>query len=311
MSELPITLLELNTVVHVLCVLLTYTYWRHKPMDIRYPVVLHLDAKLAADIYFSFDGAPSGSTKESSEDAPAPPDAASGLETRHGALRTEDEKSASATPNVSPDLEKQDYTLHTEAVAPDTESCEAVQKAVLTPTGVDSISFWSHYSAFAEKPSDLGLPEKLPLQPLCSRARMLKREGSLRLEADREQRFWGFFVFFAMSYGAAHATAWSAHLPTSTEQLLWRISAVALVAGPLLFAFTGQGLIWIEAVEGKIARKLVTVCFKPLVTIAAFAVTLLIIFSRCFVVVEAFISLRSLPVGAFDVVPWANYWPHL
>ncbi|KAI5850913.1 hypothetical protein BZA05DRAFT_52793 [Tricharina praecox] len=37
---------------------------------------------------------------------------------------------------------------------------------------------------------------------------------------------------------------------------------------------------------------------------------LFILAARFFVVVESFISLRSLPKGSFDVVPWSNYWPH-
>jgi predicted ABC-type sugar transport system permease subunit len=34
------------------------------------------------------------------------------------------------------------------------------------------------------------------------------------------------------------------------------------------------------------------------------------IFARSFLVVESFISLRSLPKGSFKTVPWSNYWPH-
>lgn len=39
-------------------------------------------------------------------------------------------------------------------------------------------------------------------------------------------------------------------------------------------------------------------------------VSLSYIFSRVYLVVEAFISLRSLPKGAFETVRWMDYWPH-
>ena len=34
------------------------------------------------------------------------------------------------------------------------------------------------------------------------------------------------------------------------------------------------------------------------------------IFARVYLVVEAFISLRSPPKGAFETVRWMDYWPH-
>jgi hypothetical protein len=34
-------------------------------------------------------------------------------------------------------------------------------------------------------------------------------------------------------------------------------------------------------------------------------------FARLFIVVEAFISIRSLPIGSFKTVNWLEYWPHV
>jgi hypothetical protein len=38
---------------------------------------------------------------------------------------------------------------------------------------------------------------------------------------------------------------------------------------------------------------------------------MLYVLSRLFIPLEAFISIRSLPVGAFETVAWAEYWPHV
>jgi hypothetical protein len=40
-------------------------------------------------------------------------------------------------------------------------------------------------------------------------------------------------------------------------------------------------------------------------------VILLFVGARLYLVVEAFISVRALPIGVFVTVPWANYIPHL
>lgn len=35
------------------------------------------------------------------------------------------------------------------------------------------------------------------------------------------------------------------------------------------------------------------------------------VFARLFIVVEAFILVRSLPIGSFETVCWVEYWPHV
>ena len=39
-SRLPVTLLELNTIGHVLCALMMYAFWFKKPLDIHDPIVI-------------------------------------------------------------------------------------------------------------------------------------------------------------------------------------------------------------------------------------------------------------------------------
>jgi len=45
----------------------------------------------------------------------------------------------------------------------------------------------------------------------------------------------------------------------------------------------------------------------------AVAILMLLVYSfaRLFLVTEAFISIRSLPVGAYDTVTWVNVLPHV
>ncbi|KAF8242191.1 hypothetical protein K440DRAFT_566040, partial [Wilcoxina mikolae CBS 423.85] len=41
-AHLPIPLLELHTIMHVLCAVPMYIFWWHKPLDVRYPIFLNL-----------------------------------------------------------------------------------------------------------------------------------------------------------------------------------------------------------------------------------------------------------------------------
>lgn len=102
-------------------------------------------------------------------------------------------------------------------------------------------------------------------------------------------------------YGGIHLIAWNAHFPSTVEQIMWRFSACIVASSA--FLFWGWPLVvtfmWPEHEE--------PFWFLPL-----FVISLLVYTSaRLFLVLEAFISIRSLPVGAYDTVNWVNFFPHI
>ena len=102
-------------------------------------------------------------------------------------------------------------------------------------------------------------------------------------------------------YGGAHALAWNAHFPSNVEKLLWRVAS-CIVAGEgfilLLCLWRGSNL------ENNDRS------FTTLVN-AVFILLVPYLFGRLFLITEAFIGVRSLPVGAYDSVTWINFWPHI
>ena len=62
---LPLPLLELHTIMHVLCAVSMYWFWWDKPLDVRYPIILDLQ-QLAEEIYSSL--------KVRDDDRPLPPE---------------------------------------------------------------------------------------------------------------------------------------------------------------------------------------------------------------------------------------------
>jgi len=112
---------------------------------------------------------------------------------------------------------------------------------------------------------------------------------------------YGFFILAILSglYGAVHALAWNSHFPSYPEETLWRASVTIVAAG----GFGVWWVVWISEAETNplfFAFYLVF-CLCPVVWI----------FARVFIVLEAFISVRSLPVGAYDTVTWAYFLPHI
>lgn len=129
------------------------------------------------------------------------------------------------------------------------------------------------------------------------------------------------FVLAALVYGGLHALAWFAHFNTSTEQLLWRISA-SMIMGGLLVAFCLLALTKLLMSVGALTwghikyrlrsdrnswRK-VGICIT-LLTIPVIAIVYTL--ARVYLVVECFISLAHLPAGVYDVPQWAAYFPNI
>jgi hypothetical protein len=101
-----------------------------------------------------------------------------------------------------------------------------------------------------------------------------------------------------MVFGAIHCISWAFHFPSHAESLLWRISsaAIAVVPAPIL-------VVSVVSYKFEILEFLlfVLLAFSGLLYVAARAIT----------VVLAFMTLASLPPGAFQTVHWTTLIPHV
>jgi hypothetical protein len=101
-------------------------------------------------------------------------------------------------------------------------------------------------------------------------------------------------------FGAIHCVAWSFHFPSHTESLLWRISSAAITAVPVL-VFVATGVVALSEVEAVFYPLIVLLVISGLLYAAARAIT----------VVLAFMTLASLPIGAFQTAHWTTLIPHV
>jgi hypothetical protein len=117
-----------------------------------------------------------------------------------------------------------------------------------------------------------------------------------QMDDDSDISGWTFLTSAAVGiiFGSIHCTAWRFQFPSYIEQLLWRISAVFVTGGPLLMAlFIALG-VWNETLSA----------------IAFILVLILYIVARLALLVLSFMTLRSLPPGAFRAADWARFIPH-
>lgn len=99
-------------------------------------------------------------------------------------------------------------------------------------------------------------------------------------------------------FGSIHCTAWWFQFPSYIEQLLWQISAISVTGGPILMGFFMA--LWGNTSGWKQVVGLVVVML----------VLILYIFARLALLLLSFMTLRSLPPGAFRTVDWTHVIPH-
>ena len=120
--------------------------------------------------------------------------------------------------------------------------------------------------------------------------------------------------FASMAFGAIHAAAWYDYFPTPIESWLWRCSAIYI---------SWSGLVWcVINLIAQISKPFDdywnrTRLLRPPfansipVVVAGLVCGALYIFARGYLVVEAFISIRKLPLSAYQTPDWTQVIPHL
>lgn len=151
-------------------------------------------------------------------------------------------------------------------------------------------------------------------------------------------------VAVILTYGACHVAAWGTHFPSLIEAWLWRVSSIIGAVVPSYFLvlpyFGGDSVLWNIFIHhpftgclqwirncarwripgarineesyqqfislnhlGRIGKGIDNLLYRVFIG--------MVISGRVFLLVESFISLRSLPEGSFKTTVWEEYWPHL
>ena len=118
----------------------------------------------------------------------------------------------------------------------------------------------------------------------------------------------------AVVYGAVHIAAWNDDFPTEIEAWLWRGASCFLVLTGLLCVAVDYGAQKFPALAGVLEkgrtgrlRWYQSFILSPL----GFLGMQLHFWSRIYIIVEVFISLRSLPSDAYATPSWTQFIPHL
>ena len=117
------------------------------------------------------------------------------------------------------------------------------------------------------------------------------------------------FLLFLLpfGYGAIHLSAWNFTFASSIEFLLWKIACFDIMG---TFLISVPIFIRISGYYNSHSYRRTTKDFVFLVSLLG----LLFLFyalSRIYIVIEAFISLRHVPIGVYASIPWLQEIPHI
>ena len=114
-------------------------------------------------------------------------------------------------------------------------------------------------------------------------------------------------------YGAVHIAAWNDHFPSVAEKWLWRSSSAYIGFCGGLWVVLNYGAqayrpfnaFWEKWMDGG-GRWWQNILISVPVIVCGFS----LILARAFIVIEAFVSIRELPAGAYDTPTWTQVFPH-
>ena len=348
-SGLPVTLLELNTVAHVVCAILMYIVWWYKPQNVNQPESVHVEPELEALL--------------------SPPETfVSGFWGKLGIPPRNDPQSDMATNPIAnsdssstqkPTVEgivMQDNADWRHAVPENTSGIkvtgvvdwarslssrpEEIRRRTL-PNGVVMLlpgqglegSLYTAKSVMHLNNEDVQFIQSISkisglrflettLEVWFLEAYVSRQASNIIIQGDviddvnvadkLSDMLWPkslgrslpMLAILSIFYGGLHASSWNGHFPTAREQLLWRIASCIVAGGGLLLwtlNFVYDAWLW------DFGNLEITVVW------GLFCATFSVVFAaaRFYLVIESFISVRNLPVGAFSTVVWVNFLPHI
>ena len=111
-------------------------------------------------------------------------------------------------------------------------------------------------------------------------------------------------------FGGIHCTGWNFVSPTYTETMLWRISSAIITGIPMAAFFTSFMKTLEESSKSNFIRNFSAVggFLSKMVLVVGVPVY---IFARISILAEAFVALLDLRPGAYALVKWTSFLPHI
>jgi len=355
---LPVTLLEINTIGHVICTFVIYILWWHKPKLVKEPTSLRGDWTQAMCAYMWMSSRMSDPCwKEmpifGQEPLPElanlafypcdPANDVRGLSCLEPTLESANGSTKSdVRDSVVPVTDSEEHLLSASpgfAYKDNFGYLGPIAQQRLVKSTAEALHEASLPSLEHDAPPErwrLALDAMHKFPAICTRLNLDKdnaRDQRYRLNTEEllQERatnwhspgllsnfrgvLMGMALWFAsIAFGGVHAAAWNGYFPSTLECRLWRFCSVYIMASGVLWLcinFLGQlSRSFDKYWDNILARR----ASWPIYVILGFLCTICGLaygFARIFLITEAVVSLRRLPVAAYNTPDWSQVIPHL
>ncbi|KAF8998973.1 hypothetical protein BDQ17DRAFT_1247104 [Cyathus striatus] len=111
--------------------------------------------------------------------------------------------------------------------------------------------------------------------------------------------------------GLVHCIFWGSQFPMTVERNLWRISALGVAVSAILVCLW-YVIGYITHIMTSMKAFMEECTVNKLITMIPVTITIGIYIVACYyLILEAFLALRSLPPSALETVQWSNFLPHV
>ncbi|KAM0562393.1 hypothetical protein ACHAPJ_002083 [Fusarium lateritium] len=345
-QSLPISLLEVNTIGHVLCALVIYLLWWHKPREVSEPTVLRGEgiSSLASFMYMSsrISGVqyrrgirpPAWISPELENLVYAAP--SDGENTNAAAIESTDDTIVDSSP---PDQESQRHqrsisenplggfraeirrqeTAHTaerkrklgwevDEKANDTNTSRLARHRLCAQAIRDYPSVQEYFSRKTPDSSDF-----VPQLHQFVVPNAINWPTDFLLRAVDTQVVGMVLWFVSIMYGSVHLAAWKEFFPSDVERLLWHMSAGYIAASGVWWT-VAHILFYLWPWLGQWWDRFVKLrCHWSQYVVYGFLMMCagtLYILTRIYLTIEGIVSLRAAPESMYDTVEWLDFVPH-
>jgi hypothetical protein len=340
-SGLPVTLLEINTLAHIVCALALYVIWWKKPQDAEEQTEIPMDQLLAAFMSsrnFRKSFRPISQTPETLQrnvdhflrqarnqawQGITPPNASGYQILGTVSASFPWHKTDLLWPNERDKLEVENRSVSNGLVMlfPG-QWLDGLPFTLisgprhLTREDIERLKLWA--KLFEHSDFEFG-----DRNHFATDARLTRSAPQNRIQGNlsefSEQKVLSAFALFGFIYGGMHATSWNSYFPTVVEKMMWRVGATVVMGGGLVVYVLAHLMrrwtltfLWplgtgSHAQNRTKSQARIANCVLAVIQIVVAGLSL----SRGFLIVEAFISCRSLPLEAYSTVEWATFLPHI
>ncbi|KAG1902483.1 uncharacterized protein F5891DRAFT_164493 [Suillus fuscotomentosus] len=142
--------------------------------------------------------------------------------------------------------------------------------------------------------------------PVSRRLQVQTFDGSIKLKVSDKMVLQQAALYMATIFGGIHCMAWFFAFTTHQEQVLWRMSAVAITCTPWL----GLNAYLVREIINSVQR-VPNSAMHVIWGVVCSAFAMLYIIARAVLLVLMFTTLRDLHPDAYKTVLWTSLVPHL